>query len=327
MALPPLALSLPLPGVDTRTGVELARRAGELGYRGVWAAEVQGPDAFTQLAALAVTTDLDLGVAVVPVQTRSPFVLGMTALTLAELSGGRFTLGVGASSEVIVERWAGRPFDRPLQEVRETVAALRPMLRGERTNVAGERVTVDGYRPHTVPATPVPLYLGALNPRSLEMVGEVGADGLCLNQVTTEHVPVMLDEVRRGSGGDLPADFGVVCRFFCGVTDDVPAAREVVRQVFAPYVATSVYNRFYRSMGFEEEAAAVLAAEDRQARAAALSDELIDAVFCLGSADEVAARLATYVDAGVTVPVISPLSVGAEQATAMLARIAAAWES
>jgi alkanesulfonate monooxygenase SsuD/methylene tetrahydromethanopterin reductase-like flavin-dependent oxidoreductase (luciferase family) len=254
-------------------------------------------------------------------------VLGMTAVSLAELSGGRFTLGIGASSEVIVQRWAGQPFDRPLTAVRETVEALRPVLAGERSSLDGQVVRLGGYKPHAAPpGGRVPLVLGALNPRSCRMVGELGVDGLCLNQLAPHHVPLVLEQVAAGAGGRLPDDFAVVARLFCGVTDDVPAAREVVKAVFAPYIATSVYNRFYRWMGYEEEAQAVLdAAGDRAAMAAAISDRVVDDLFCLGTADEVAAKVAAYVDAGVTVPVLAPLSLGREQAEATLWAVADAW--
>jgi probable F420-dependent oxidoreductase len=326
-SLPSLAFSLPLTGVDARTAVDVAREAEGRGYAACWNSEVQGPDAFTTLGALAVATDLELGVAVVPAQTRSPFVLGMTAVSLAELTGGRFTLGIGASSEVIVGRWAGQPFDKPLTAVRETVAALQPVLRGERSTLDGERVTIGGYKPHaTPPGGRVPLVLGALNPRSCRMVGELGVDGVALNQLAPHHVPQVLAQVTEGAGGELPEGFRVVARLFCAVTDDVPAARGLVKAVFAPYIATSVYNRFYRWMGYEAEAQAVLdAGQDRRAMAAAVTDRVIDDLFCLGTADEVASRIASYVEAGVTVPVVQPLSFGREQAEATLWAVADAW--
>jgi probable F420-dependent oxidoreductase len=326
-SLPSLALSLPLTGVDARAAVDVAREAEQRGYAACWNAEVQGPDAFTTLGALAVATDLELGVAVVPAQTRSAFVLGMTAVSLAELSGGRFTLGIGASSEVIVGRWAGQPFDKPLTTVRETVEALRPVLAGERSTFAGERVQLGGYKPHAVPpGGHVPLILGALNPRSCRLVGELGVDGIALNQLAPHHVPLVLEQVAAGAGGALPDGFRVVARLFCAITDDVPAARELVKAVFAPYIATSVYNRFYRWMGYEEEAQAVLdAAGDRPAMVAAISDRLVDDLFCLGTPDEVAARIAAYHDAGVTVPVVAPLSLGRDQAESTLWAIADAW--
>jgi probable F420-dependent oxidoreductase len=323
---PALALSLPITGLDARTGIELARDAEQRGYTACWASEVQGPDAFSTLGALAVATDLDLGVAVVPAQTRSAFVLGMTAVSLAELSGGRFTLGIGASSEVIVGRWAGGSFARPLTTVRETVEALRPMLAGERSTARGSLVRVDGYKPHaTPPGGRVPLVLGALNPASCRMVGELGVDGVALNQLAPRHVAPLLAQIAEG-GGALPPSFQVVARLFCAVTDDVPAVRQMVRAVFAPYVLTRGYNRFYRWMGFEQEAEAVLAAAgDRTAMAAAYSDRLVDELFCLGTADEVAARVAAYTDAGVTVPVVQPLAFGREQAEATLWALAEAW--
>jgi probable F420-dependent oxidoreductase len=334
--LPDLAFTLPLTGVRADEGIAIAREAEQRGFSACWAAEVQGPDAFTTLGALAVATDLELGVAVVPAQTRTAPVLGMSAVSLAELSGGRFTLGIGSSSEVIVRRWAGQRFDKPLTAVRETVAALTPMLAGQRSTVDGEIVQVGGYKPHAVPpGGRVPLVLGALNPRSCRMVGELGVDGVCLNQLAPHHVPQVLDEVAAGvasrtgrtrSGGQLPEGFGVIARLFCAVTDDVPAVREVVKAAFGPYIATSVYNKFYRWMGYEDEAQAVLdAAGDRSAMAAAVTDRIVDDLFCIGTADEVAAKIARYVDAGVTVPVLSPISFGREQAEATLWAVADAW--
>src|ERR1051326_7474804 len=190
-----LAVTCPMPGCTARESVELAQRAAEWGYRAAWSSEVDGPDAFTILGALAVTTSYDLGGAVLPVQTRSAFIIGMSAVSLAQLSAGRFVLGVGASSEVLVSRFGGRPFDKPLSKLREPVEALRPILRGERSTCAGEYVSVGGYKTPSPPPAPVPLYLGSLNPRSLRLAGEL-ADGLCINQIAPHHVPLMLEEVR-----------------------------------------------------------------------------------------------------------------------------------
>lgn len=330
-----LAVSLPLLGVDPPDGVELARKAADWGYRACWLSEVQGPDAFTQLGALAVATDLELGVAVVPVQTRSTFVLAMSAVTLAQLTGGRFTLGVGASSEVIVSKWAGEPFDRPLTHVREVVEALRPMLRGERATHEGRYVNVGGYKPHATPPQPVPLWVGALNPKSLRQTGGL-ADGVCLNQIGPQHVPQLLEHVRAGAQeagrdiefGDGDGRFGVMARIFCAVTDQVEAARPLVKQAFAPYLATTVYNRFYRSLGYEQEADAVAEAArsgDREGMAGGLSDQLVDDIFVLGGPEEVAERVRAYADAGVTVAAVHPISFGADEAERTWRAVADGW--
>jgi probable F420-dependent oxidoreductase len=311
-----LAVSLPVPGMPLDQTVDLVRTARGWGYDAVWASEVAGPDFATLLGAVAAGAggDLDLGIAVAPVQTRTPWLLAATAASLHHLSGGRFTLGVGTSSEVIVEQWSGLEFDRPLDHLREVIGLLRTIFAGERTAYDGEFVRSHGYRLFA-PAE-VPIVVGALNPRSLRQAGELG-DGVCLNQLGAEHLPKALAEVRAGAEavGRDATGLPVVARLFCQVTDDVEATREAVRRTFAPYIATSVYNRFYRWLGFEEEAAAVqaaLAAGDRAGAVAAISDAVLDAVTAIGDEDAVAARVQAYVDAGVTVPVISCLAPGRE---------------
>lgn len=337
--MPDATLAVDLPtaaGIAPRAALDLARSARGWGYEACWTSEVQGPDAFSMLGALAATTDFELGVAVVPVQTRSPVVLGMTAVALAQLTGGRFTLGVGASSEVIVERWAGQPFDAPLTHVRETVAALRPMLRGERSTFDGRYVRIGGFKPHAAPPAPVPLFLGSLNRRSLRQAGELG-DGVCLNQLSPQHVPMLLDHVREGAvaaGRELefgagPGRFGVMARLFCAVTDDVPAARRLVKTTFGPYLATTVYNRYYRAIGYEQEAEAVADAAkrgDRDGIVAGMSDRLVDECFVLGDREEVAAKVRAYVDRGVTVASVAVLNPDPEGAVGTLRAVADGWE-
>ena len=326
-----LAITCPLPGLTARDSLDLVQRASGWGYRAAWGSEVDGPDAFTILGALAATTDYDLGIAVLPVQTRTAFVIGMSAVSLAQLSRGRFTLGIGASSEVLVSRFGGQPFDRPLTNVREAVEALRPLLRGERSTFQGDYVRIGGYKTPTPPPGPIPLFLGSLNPRSLRMAGEL-ADGLCVNQIAPKHVPAMLDEVRAGAkeaGRELPSPFPVVARLFCLVTDDAPTARQIVKMIFAPYVATSVYNRFYRWMGYEEEAEAIAraaAAKDKEGMTKGFSDRIAEDLFVIGTADEVVARLREYVDAGVTVPVIAPMAPTADAAVVTLQAIGERWD-
>src|SRR3712207_3942107 len=184
---------------------ELVRDATGWGYQAAWASEVAGPDFASVLGAVAATVDVDLGVAVTPVQTRSTWLLAATAASLSHLSKGRFTLGVGTSSEVIVGQWSGQPFDRPLAQLRETVQVLRQLLSGERVSYDGAFVQASGYRLFAQPPAPVPIVVGALNPRSLTQAGEV-SDGLALNQVAAEHVGDLVARWRAGgeaAGRDL----------------------------------------------------------------------------------------------------------------------------
>ena len=127
MELGRLAITLPLPFLSARECVELARRAEEdWGYDAIWLAETSGPDSFSLAGAVAaVTSRIQFGTAIVPVYNRSPAVLAMSAASLADLSGGRFVLGLGSSSHAIIEGWNGIPFELPLTRVRESVAVIR----------------------------------------------------------------------------------------------------------------------------------------------------------------------------------------------------------
>jgi probable F420-dependent oxidoreductase len=325
-----LAISLPLPFFPPRACVELARTAErEWGYDAIWLAETNGPDSMSLAGALALATErATLGTAIVPVYNRTPAVLAMTAATLAGLSGDRFVLGLGSSSHAIVQDWNGVPFERPLLRVRETVAVVRQALAGGKTGFAGETVRSRGLRLGFAPKRPVPIYLAALRERMLELAGEIG-DGLIVNLFPVTAMPRILAAFRRGAAraGRDASRAEVVCRFQVAVTDDVAAARNLIRLAFAGYVAQPVYNAYFRWCGFEAEAAAVaeaFARGDRAASSAAMTDAMIDRIAILGPAARCREQIAGFVAAGVTTPVISPLATDAAGVRAVLEAFAPA---
>src|SRR5690606_22699736 len=138
----------------------VAQRAEELGYESLWIADVGGPDPFVvAAAAAAVTSRVRIGTAVIPAYTRTPPVIAGAAASCAELAPGRFILGIGASSENIVQNWSGIPFRRPLTRVRETVTTVRQILAGERTNFSGRTLSSHGYRLlMRTPQPPIPIH-------------------------------------------------------------------------------------------------------------------------------------------------------------------------
>src|SRR3954464_13192642 len=126
-------MTIPFTGVPLHELGPLARRIEDAGYDDVWSAEATEFDGFTPLAVAAEHSKrLRLVTGIVNVYTRGPALLAQTAAALADLSNGRFVLGLGAASNVIVEQWNGIPFERPLVRVAETVAHLRTVLAGER---------------------------------------------------------------------------------------------------------------------------------------------------------------------------------------------------
>jgi probable F420-dependent oxidoreductase len=314
MHLGRLAITLPAPFFGARESVGLGRRAErEWGFEAIWLAETAGPDSFSLAGALALETErVTIGTAIVPVYNRTPAVLAMSAGSLAQLSGNRFVLGLGSSSHAIVEGWNGIPFERPLAHGRESVAVIRQALAGERTSFEGSTLRSRGFRLGSLPPKPVPIYLAALRERMCALAGEIG-EGLIVNLFPCSALPRMLEAYRAGArsaGRDASRD-EVVCRFQVAVTDDVPAARGLFRMVFSPYFATPVYNAYLAWCGFEDEArrlAEAFARGDRAASAAALGDEVVDRIAILGSAEACRAKIAEFVAAGVTTPVISPLA-------------------
>ncbi len=306
-----IGASLPVPP-DVPMCRRVAARAEELGYESVWIADTgAGPDAFVVAAAVAsVTTRLRIGTAVIPAYTRTPSVMAAGAGSVAQLAPGRFVLGIGASSETIVDAWGGVPYRRPLTRMREETQVLRQMLAGERVTFAGRSLRTRGFRLVSQPPAPVPIYLAALMPPMLELAGEL-ADGVILNFMPVDAVPRMLAHVRAGAAraGRDPDAIEVVSRFQVIVTDDVEGARAALRQMMGPYFATSVYNRFIAWCGFEAEARAILEgwrAKDRARNLAAVTDDLVDRLAIIGPAEHCRARLRAFVDAGVTTPMIQP---------------------
>lgn len=302
-----LGLSLPLDGLSLRECVELAQVAEQLGYTDVWTSEINGADGFTLLAAIAVQTrSLRLGLAVAPVYTRPPALLAMTAASLQALSDGRFCLGLGSSTEPIVERWMGLSLRQPLVRVRETVEAIRLALTGERLVFEGETVQVRDFRLQLGPVD-VPIVVGALGPRMLSLAGEI-ADGVVLSFAGLSAIPAQL-----AATGDAQhrADFDVLQRIGVAVDEDEDRFRSAVRRELAIYARAAAYNASFARQGYAAEARAIHDAwqrGDARAAAAAVSDRLIADTYVFGTPEICRARLASYRQAGLRTPIIVPIA-------------------
>ena len=197
---------------------EFAVAAERIGVASLWVPEVWGYDALTGLGFLAAkTTTIGLGTFVVQLGSRSPALLATSALSLQELSGGRFLLGVGTSGPGVMEGWHGVRFRRPVQTTRETIEIIRTVSRGERLEHAGDIYPLplpdsDGsvLRPLVRPDH-VPVYVAAMGPRNLRLTGEV-ADGWLGNAFIPEAADVFLGPMAEGAtaAGRTLADLDLV---------------------------------------------------------------------------------------------------------------------
>jgi probable F420-dependent oxidoreductase len=304
---------LPLDGLGLLECVELARVAEDLGYTDVWTSEINGADGFTLLAAIAVQTrSVRLGLAIAPVYTRPPALLAMTAASLQALSQGRFCLGLGSSTEPIVERWMGQSFDRPLVRVRETVEVIRLALTGERVAFQGETVRTHDFRLQMGPVD-VPIVLAALGPRMLALAGQV-ADGVVLSFAGLSAIPAQLAAVGPATQRQ---DFDVLQRIGVAIDEDADRFRQAAQRELAIYARARAYNASFARQGYAAEASAIQAAwqqSDARAAAGAVSERLVADTYVFGTADECRARLATYGEAGLRTPIIVPISLDPDPA-------------
>ncbi len=289
-------LTLPLPMTPLRDHADHVRRAESAGYTDLWSGETNGPDGFTPLSlAAAWTESMRLGTGVVGVFQRGPALLAQEAAAVADASDGRFVLGIGASSDRIVEGWNGIAFERPLSKVSETVDFLRPALAGERTP--------NGFKLEQAPP-PVPIVLAALRGKMLRLAVEK-ADGAFTNFLPISGLPQVVAQL-----DGAPEGFELLCRFFC-----LPGEREQIeplaRFMFASYVTVPVYADFYRWLGHGDAIAEMCeawAAKDRERASAAAPWELIEQMFILGTPERMRARLDEFVAGGITCPVLTPIT-------------------
>jgi alkanesulfonate monooxygenase SsuD/methylene tetrahydromethanopterin reductase-like flavin-dependent oxidoreductase (luciferase family) len=227
--------------------------------------------------------------------------MAQCAGTLQDVSGGRFTLGVGVSSKMIVERWNGVPYDKPLGRIKEYVGIVRELLDGKRVEHDGTYYDVHGYflMMHN-PQPPPPIILGALNPQMLRAGGEV-ADGVCLNWIGSHAVADALAHVKAGPRPTTNACFVRVC-----VTDDVDAVRRWARREVMSYVTVPAYRTAFGVQGWEgvtTKAMELWEAGDRKAAAASLPEEFLDTLVLAGDAADVRSRFEAFRAAGVDEPV------------------------
>jgi probable F420-dependent oxidoreductase len=289
-------LTLPLPGITLADHEEHVKLAEASGYTDLWTGETAGPDGFTPLALSAAWTErMRLGTGIVGVFQRGPALLAQEAAALASASGNRFVLGIGSSSDRIVEGWNGIPFEKPLSKVRETLDFLDAALAGERT--------ASGFKLEAPPAEPVAIVLAALRGKMLELAVE-RAQGAFTNFLPLGGLPKVAAQL-----ADAPADFELLCRFFC-----IPGEREQVeplaRFMFSSYITVPVYANFYRWLGYGEQIEPMVSAwesGDRQAAAAAAPWELIEDMFIFGTPEEMKERLTAFVEGGITLPILTPI--------------------
>jgi alkanesulfonate monooxygenase SsuD/methylene tetrahydromethanopterin reductase-like flavin-dependent oxidoreductase (luciferase family) len=348
-------MTVPLGGVPLADHAAVFAALTDAGFTDLWSSEVAGTDAFTPLTlAAAWQPRARLGTAITPVFTRGPGLLAQSAAALAEAAPGRFQLGIGASSPVVVRDWNAADYTKPFARSRDMLRFLRTALAGELVDQEYETFAVRRFRLERPPATPPQILLAALRPGMLQLAA-AEADGVILNWLAATDVPQALAELTptpartgdtgiaaadpqseataspHGGGTGAGGDFDVVARIFVCPTADAAYARNVGRRMIAAYLTVPAYAKFHRWLGREDVLGPVWrawAAGDRRGALAAIPDALVDDLIVHGEPEECRDHVLAYAKAGVTVPVMALLptpeleAAGPAALSALLPRLA-----
>jgi probable F420-dependent oxidoreductase len=312
-------MTIPLDGVPLGEQREYFEELEGLGYTDLWTAETNATDGFTPLA-LASTwaPSTRLGCAIFPAYTRGPALMATSVASLAAAAPGRFVVGIGSSSNVIVENWNGIPFEKPYQRVRDTVKFLRRALTGEKVTEDYETFSVKGFRLGGKLETQPKILVAALRQGMLELAGRVG-DGAIINWLSAEDVKTVVPFVKQGG-----ADKEIVARIFVCPNPDTELVRNLGRMAVNAYLNVPVYAAFHEWLGREAALGDMWGkwkAGDRKGAAAAIPDAVVDDLIVHGPPEKCRERIQEYVANGVDTPVIGlmPLGIDPRQAARDLA--------
>jgi F420-dependent oxidoreductase-like protein len=255
-------------GEDTLDGmVAFAKQAESLGFSTLWVPNIFSWDAITALAVVGRETErIELGTAVVPTYPRHPMALAQQALTTGIAAGGRFTLGIGLSHQIVIENMYGYSYAKPARHMKEYLEVLTPLLRGEPVDYKGEQYQVQG-RINVPGAQPVPLVVAALGPVMLGHAGRL-SDGTItwMTGVKTlaDHIGPSIRAAAKKAGRGDPR---VVAGLPIALTNDVAAAREQMGKTFAIYGTLPSYKAMLDREGVDGPAGVALVGDEAELRA------------------------------------------------------------
>ena len=293
-------ITIPLSGASLLEQRAWIEQLPDLGYTDVWSAEVDGLDAFTPLLLAAQwAPSLRLGPAIVPVYTRGPALIAQSAASMGIAAPGRFVMGLGTSSNVIVERWNGIPFEKPYQRMLDTVRFVRAAMTGEKITQDYDSFSIKGFRLSAVPDEPVPMLVAALREGMLRLAGRE-ADGAIINWLAPDDVKQVVPHVHAGGEGKE-----IVARIFVLATDNADVARNVARSMIAAYLNVPVYAAFHEWLGRGEVLKPMWdawKAGDRKGALAVIPDSVVDELVVWGPPEKIRETVQRYIDNGVTCP-------------------------
>jgi alkanesulfonate monooxygenase SsuD/methylene tetrahydromethanopterin reductase-like flavin-dependent oxidoreductase (luciferase family) len=295
---------------DRNLYVRAAQLADELGYDSFWLPEAWGYEIFSLLTELAVKTKrIKLGTGIINVFSRSPGLIAMSAATVDEISGGRLILGIGTSGKRVIEGFHGRPFEKPLSQVKEVVRVTRTLLSGGKLSDGGD---LRPFRLEMKPLRPdVPIYVAALKQKAIEQIGEI-ADGWIPTFWPYDKLSEGKQWIATGAArAGRDASKIVTAPFTSALPIGGDAGTNMAKQIISFYIGGmgDYYIELLTRHGFGEECAKIAALyKDKATRAqaeAAVSDRMIEALTISGDPAHCIAELKRRRTLGMDLPILN----------------------
>jgi F420-dependent oxidoreductase-like protein len=302
--------------------IELIQQAESMGYDSVWTAEAYGNDAVTSAAyVLAQTSKIRVGTAIMQMPARTPAMCAMTAMSLDQLSGGRFIVGLGASGPQVVEGWHGVPYGKPVTRTKEYIQIMRKIFEREGpVEFDGQVYQMPNQSEGTtglgkplksiLAATDIPIYTASITPAGLRCAGEV-ADGVFPVWMDPNKYDVLGESIEQGfekaGNGKSLTDFDIAPFVTVAMNDDLDAAYDALRPWLALYIGgmgaknKNFYHEYATRLGYGDAADQIqeLYLSGKKPEAEALvPNELLDDVSLIGPRERIIERLGPWKEAG-----------------------------
>jgi len=287
------------------------------GYKNVhslWVPETWGREAFSTLGAISqVARRPKLGTAILNIYSRTPSTIAMGGITLDLLSGNRTLLGLGVSTNAIIEDWHGLTFDKPLARMKEMVTLLRLIWTGNPVSFRGKFFNVSNFRLlHPPVRSSIPIFLAAVNPLMITLSLSV-AEGLLLYLRPFNELRSTVQKIRR----EIMRPFELASAFVCSISDEYPdKARMRAAKTLAFYISVGVYYRkLISNSGFANETESIVEEYNKRGLDAAskiVSDKFLDEITICGDSEQGRRSMQRFISTGITLPILQINPVGGE---------------
>ena len=269
----------------------------------VWIPETWGMEGYSMLSIVSqIVKKPKIGSSIINIYSRTPTLIAMGAATVDTLSNGRLILGLGTSSESIVQEWHGLKFTNPVQRMREYVDIIKLTLSGNKVNYDGKFFQLRNFNLLITPIRKnIPIYLAAVNEKMVSLTWEI-ADGVIFYLRPIQELKGTIQKMQSKKKID------VSCQLITCISDDSEKATERAKKTLAFYISVGkIYREFLAKNGFNNETKNIYEEFKKsglKSNHELVTDNMLESLVISGTSNECTKKLKRFVDAGIALPIL-----------------------